>query len=42
MADYLRRAWAEIDLDAITYNFHLLRERLAPGCKTLAVVRAGA
>ena len=42
MADYLRRAWAEIDLDAITYNFHLLRGRLAPGCKTLAVVKADA
>ena len=42
MVDYLRRTWAEIDLDAITENFALLRGRLAPGCRTMAVVKADA
>ncbi len=40
--DYLRRTWAEIDLDAIAHNFHELKKRLSPGCRTMAVVKADA
>ena len=40
--DYLRRAWAEVDLDAIVHNFGVMKARLAPGCRTMAVVKADA
>lgn len=40
--DYLRRTWAEIDLDALTRNFMEMKKRLKPGCQTMAVVKADA
>lgn len=40
--DYLRRTWAEIDLDCIVHNHRIIKERLAPGCRTMAVVKADA
>lgn len=34
------RAWKEIDLEALKHNAEVLRSRLAPGCKLMAVVKA--
>ncbi|MEG1953664.1 MAG: alanine racemase [Hydrogenoanaerobacterium sp.] len=42
MTDYLRRSWAEIDLDALTYNVKAIRALLKPGCMMLGVVKADA
>lgn len=40
MESTLRRTWAEIDLDALQYNYHTLRARLRPDVKFLGVVKA--
>lgn len=40
--DYLRRTWADIDLDCIAHNYRELKGRLTPGCRTMAVVKADA
>lgn len=37
-----RPTWAEISLDALATNFHLIRERVGPGVKVMAVVKANA
>lgn len=37
-----RPTWAEIDLDALANNFHVIRERVGPGVKVLAAVKANA
>lgn len=37
--DY-KRCWAEIDLDALSQNYHNIRGLLTPGCKYLAIVKA--
>jgi alanine racemase len=37
-----RPTWAEIDLDALASNFHRVRERVGPGVKVMAVVKANA
>ncbi len=42
MEPYLRRTWAEIDLDAIRGNFRLIRAQLAPSTKICCVVKADA
>ena len=36
------RTWVQIDLDAIMHNFALAKERLSPGMKLLAVIKANA
>ena len=38
----LRRTWAEIDLDALAYNYRALRQRVGEGVKFLGVVKADA
>lgn len=38
----LRRTWAEIDLDAIRYNYHKLKEKVGEKTKFLGVVKADA
>ena len=38
----LRRTWAEIDLDALEYNYRAARKRIGPGVKYLGVVKADA
>ena len=38
----LRRTWAEIDLDALAYNYHQARRRIGPEVKYLGVVKADA
>lgn len=42
MKSTLRRTWAEIDLDAIIYNYNKLRERAGKNVKFLGVVKADA
>lgn len=42
MAGWLRRAWAEIDLDAVEGNYRTVASRLSPGCRGMAVVKADA
>lgn len=37
-----QRVWAEIDLDALEYNYHLLRSQLAPEAKLCCVIKANA
>jgi alanine racemase len=37
-----RPTWAEIDLDALAHNFHVIRERVDPDVKVLAAVKANA
>ena len=37
-----RPTWATIDLDALAYNFHLIRERVGKEVKVLAAVKADA
>ena len=36
------RAWAEIDLDALTHNLAVIRKRAGPGTRILLVVKADA
>ena len=40
MESTLRRTWAEIDLDALAYNYHALRRRVGADVKFLGVVKA--
>ena len=40
--DYLRRTWAEIDLDRIVHNFKEMKSRVDSRCLTMAVVKADA
>lgn len=40
--DFLKRTWAEIDLDALEKNFSAIRSHLRTGCKTMCIVKADA
>ena len=42
MENMLKRTWAEIDLDALAYNYRTLRERMGPQSRFLGVVKADA
>ena len=42
MESTLRRTWAEINLDAIEYNYRKIREKIGPDVKFLGVVKADA
>ena len=42
MRDFLKRTWAEIDLDAVTDNFRAIRSFVRPGCRMLVTVKADA
>jgi alanine racemase len=37
-----RPTWAEIDLDTLAHNFRVIRERVGPGVRILAAVKANA
>ncbi|HEX8189913.1 MAG TPA: alanine racemase, partial [Pyrinomonadaceae bacterium] len=37
-----RPTWAEIDLDALAWNYRAVRERVGPGVKVMGVVKADA
>ena len=42
MKSTLKRTWAEIDLDALTYNYHTIRKHIRPDVLILGVVKADA
>lgn len=42
MINHKNRAWAEIDLDALGYNFKNIKAQLKPETKTMCVVKADA
>lgn len=42
MESFLRRTWAEIDLDAARANYTYIQSQLAPSCRVMAVVKADA
>jgi len=42
MESTLRRTWAEIDLDAIAYNYNVIRQKIGSDVKFLGVVKADA
>jgi alanine racemase len=37
-----RPTWAEIDLDALAHNYHVIKNHVGPGVKVLAAVKANA
>lgn len=37
-----RPTWAEIDLDALASNFHIVKDKVGPGVNVMAVVKANA
>ena len=42
MTDFLKRTWAQVDLDAIVHNFDVITRSLTPGCRPIAIVKADA
>lgn len=42
MESTLRRTWADIDLDALKYNYHTIRKKIGGNVKFLGVVKADA
>ena len=42
MNDLTKRTWAEIDLSALSHNYHTIRSILPEGCRFLGVVKADA
>ena len=40
--DFIRRTWAEIDMDALAYNIKNIKSKLAEGEKVMGVVKADA
>lgn len=42
MEHWLKRTWAEIDLDALLNNYRRIRDRVTPGCRVMAIVKADA
>ena len=42
MENYSKRAWAEIDLDAVDYNYKMIKSKLKPQTKILCVLKADA
>ncbi len=42
MENYSKRAWTEIDLDAVSYNYRMIKSKLKPQTKVLCVLKADA
>ena len=42
MLAFLKRTWAEVDLDAVAHNYKEIRAALQPGCKMMCVIKADA
>ena len=42
MSSFVRRTWAEIDLDALAHNYGVIRRTVRPSCKIMSVVKADA
>ncbi len=39
---FLKRTWAEVDMNAIEYNYRAVRGQLSPSCRMMAIVKADA
>lgn len=42
MEHWLKRTWAEIDLDALSENIQMIHEKVTPGCRIMGIVKADA
>lgn len=42
MNTYLRRTWAEVDIDAVTHNYQMIRERVKKDTQIMCVIKADA
>ena len=42
MEQFVRRTWAEIDLDALTYNYETLKKHIGENVKFMGIVKADA
>lgn len=42
MINFLKRTWAQVDLDAIAHNFAVISRSLSEGCRPIAIVKADA
>ncbi len=42
MINFLKRTWAEVNLDAIAHNFHTIKAALGEHCRPIAIVKADA
>lgn len=42
MSTYLRRTWAEVDIDAVKHNFDVIRQATDPKAKIMCVIKADA
>lgn len=42
MSEFLKRTWAQIDLDAIRHNYDVIRASLSPTVRMMAIVKADA
>lgn len=42
MAAFLKRTWAQVDLDCIIENYRAIRSYIRPGCQVMAIVKADA
>lgn len=40
--DFIKRTWAEVDLDALDYNIKSIKSKMAPGHKVMGIVKADA
>lgn len=40
MIDFLKRTWAQVDLDAIAHNFTVISRSLSGDCRPIAIVKA--
>ncbi len=42
MSTYLRRTWAEVDVDAVKHNYQVIREKVASDTQIMCVIKADA
>lgn len=42
MSDFFKRTWAQVSLDAIDHNYHIIREQLRPETMVCCVIKADA
>lgn len=42
MSAYLRRTWAEVDVDAVKHNYRVIRKAVAPQTQIMCVIKADA
>ena len=40
--DFIKRTWAEVDLDALDYNIKSIKSKMAPKHKVMGIVKADA